>query len=127
MLGELALRVNDFEKMKAFYADVVGLEVFSDQSPDLVFFRMGEGVEGHPQLLAIFDRSVEVGPERTSLDHFAFVIDAADYDAQKARLEALGVTVYPKTFPVHRWRSLFFADPEGNTVELVSYDPSVSG
>ncbi len=33
--------------------------------------------------------------------------------------------VFPKEFPHFKWRSLFFYDPEGNTVELVCYDPEV--
>ncbi|MGH7856278.1 MAG: VOC family protein [Candidatus Binatia bacterium] len=123
-LVELGLRANDLEPMVTFYRDVVGLDIY-DSSPGLVFLRIAEAVEGHPQLLAIFDRSVDVGQERTTLDHFAFLIDVDDYDAHKTRLESSGVEVFPKTFPAHRWRSLFFSDPEGNTVELVSYDPSV--
>lgn len=123
-LVELALRANDLDAMVSFYRDVVGLDVY-DSSPGLVFLLIADAVEGHPQLLAIFDRSVHVEQEHTTLDHFAFLIDVDDYEVHRARLEAAGVAVFPKTFPAHRWRSLFFYDPEGNTVELVSYDPSV--
>lgn len=124
MLGELALRVNDFPKMLAFYRDVVGLEVYRlfDQYG---FLKMGEGVEGHPQLFALFDRNVYVGQDATTVDHFAFIIDIADYESERVRLESHGVAVFPKEFPDMGWRSLFFADPEGNTVELVCADPSV--
>lgn len=125
-LGELALRCNDLPTMVAFYCDVVGLEIYSEDVPGLVFLRMGEGVPGHPQLFALFDRGVEVSQATTTLDHFAFMIDLSDYASEKQRLEASGVAVLPREFPHFGWRSLFFADPEGNTVELVSYDPSVS-
>ncbi len=37
-LGELALRVNDLPKMRAFYRDVVGLEIYEEPEPYLVFF-----------------------------------------------------------------------------------------
>ncbi len=124
-LGELALRVNDLEKMKAFYRDVVGLEIYSEESPGLVFLRIGEGVEGHPQILGLFDRDTMVEQPRTTLDHFAFIIDLADHEIEKRRLEGLGVAVFPKTFPHFHWRSLFFPDPEGNTVEFVCYDETV--
>ena len=125
-LGELALRCNDLPVMTEFYRDIVGLDVYNEDVPGLVFMRMGEGVEGHPQLFALFDRSVVVGPETTTLDHFAFMIDLADYDAERARLEGLGVSVLQREFPYFHWRSLFFADPEGNTVELVAYDASLA-
>jgi catechol-2,3-dioxygenase len=124
-LGELALRVNDLATMKAFYRDVVGLEVFNDDFDEFVFFKIADLVDGHPQILGMFDRSNEVGQASTSLDHFAFVIDRSEYEPQRERLEGLGVTVFPKEFPHFHWRSLFFADPEGNTVELVCYDESV--
>ena len=123
--GELALRVNDLPAMKAFYRDVVGLEVFDETESFLVFFKIGEAIDGHPQLFALFDREVEVGQPQTTLDHFAFLIDLDSYDAERDRLERSGVVVFPKIFPHRHWRSLFFADPEGNTVEFVTYDPSV--
>lgn len=124
-LGELALRVNDFDKMKAFYRDVVGLEIFNEDFDELVFFKIADLVDGHPQILGLFDRNVDVGQPHTTLDHFAFVIDRADYETEKRRLEAAGVTVVLREFPHFHWRSLFFADPEGNTLEFVCYDETV--
>jgi len=123
-LAELGLRVNDLARMSAFYRDVVGLDIFSE-GPGLVFFRVAEAVEGHPQLMVLFDRQTEVGPATTTLDHFAFLIDVSSYDAERRRLEGFGVEVLPKEFPVFHWRSLFFNDPEGNRLEFVAYDPSV--
>ena len=123
-LAELGLRVNDLGRMRAFYRDVVGLDVF-DEGPEHVFFRVATGVKGHPQLLVLFDRHAEVGPPTSTLDHFAFLIDVNGYDAERRRLEGCGVDVSPKEFPDFHWRSLFFTDPEGNRVEFVAYDPSV--
>jgi catechol 2,3-dioxygenase-like lactoylglutathione lyase family enzyme len=125
-LGELALRVNDLPKMKAFYRDVVGLEVFNDEFDFLVFFKVSDLVPGHPQLLALFDRSTEVGQTTSTLDHFAFSIAIEDLETEKQRLEAAGVDVFPKEFPHFGWRSVFFYDPEGNTLEFVAYDASLS-
>jgi catechol-2,3-dioxygenase len=124
LLGELALRVNDLGTMLAFYRDVVGLAVWREY-PDCVFLRIADGVEGHPQALVLFDRAVEVGAERSTIDHFAFVIGLEDYDERRRELERLGLQVQPKKFPLFHWRSLFVSDPEGNTVEFVCYDPSV--
>jgi len=123
-IGEIALRVNELEPMRAFYRDVVGLEEW--QSGDgYVFFRVAEAVEGHPQALVLFDREVEVSPAASTLDHIAFVIALDDYDERRRQLEAAGLEVEPKTFEFFHWRSLFAADPEGNRVEFVCYDPSV--
>jgi catechol 2,3-dioxygenase len=124
-LGEIALRVNDLEKMRAFYRDVVGLEIFDEPEPFFVFFKVADAVEGHPQIFALFRRDAEVAQERSTLDHLAFLIRLEEHDAQRERLEGLGIDVFPTTFPHFHFRSLFFSDPEGNTVELVAYDPKI--
>jgi extradiol dioxygenase family protein len=123
-LGEVAFRVNDLEAVRTFYRDVVGLEEWRS-GDGYVFFRIAEGVEGHPQALVLFDRGVEVTQESTTLDHIAFVIALEDYDERRRRLEAAGLEVTPKTFGLFHWRSLFVEDPDGNRVEFVCYDPGV--
>ena len=123
-LGEVALRVNDLHRMKQFYQEVLGLELLGE-FPSAVFFRIAEGYDGHTQILALFDRSMSVDPERTTIDHFAFTISLSDYESEWKRLERLGVKVRTAEHEWVQWRSLFFRDPEGNRVELVCYDPSV--
>jgi len=126
-LGELVVRVDDLEKMRDFYENVVGLELFCDESDEgRIFLKAGDAVDGHPQLSAIFVRPrADFDPERKIMDHFAFVIDVADYTDEFKRLESLGVRPIMRTFPKFGWRSFFFLDPEGNAVEFVSADPSV--
>jgi catechol 2,3-dioxygenase len=123
--GEIVLRVDDLAAMKSFYRDIVGLEVFHDEPP-YVFMEIGDAVDGHPQLLGLFDRPKSDQDERKILDHFAFLIDLEDYEAEEARLAELGVLTTRREFPYFHWRGLFFSDPEGNVVELVCYDESVT-
>ncbi len=135
-LGEIALRVNDLDKMQEFYEGVIGLEVMR-RFPKAVFLRVADGVAGHPQALALFDRSEKPGgpaihrttpagvsQERSTLDHVAFEIDLAAYESEKARLERHGLSIETVVFEWTGWRSLFVSDPEGNTVELVCFDAS---
>ena len=124
LLGEIALRVNDLSTMSAFYRDVVGLQVWRE-GEGFVFFRVAEGVEGHPQALVLFDRDITVSTARSTLDHVAFVIDLHEHDGRRRQLEHLGLQVTAKEFPFFQWRSLFVSDPEGNTVEFVCYDPDL--
>jgi catechol-2,3-dioxygenase len=123
-LGEVALRVNDLDAMRAFYRDSVGLEVWRE-GDGYVFFRVADAVEGHPQALVLFDRGLSVSQDATTLDHIAFVIALEDYDDRQLQLEEAGLEVTAKTFPFFHWRSLFVSDPEGNRVEFVCYGPSV--
>jgi catechol-2,3-dioxygenase len=123
-LGEVALRVKDLGVMRDFYENVVGLELMRE-FPGIAFFRLGEGYGGHTTILALFDRDAELAIERTTLDHFAFTIDLADYDSERRRLESAGLRVQPEVFDWVGWRSLFFRDPEGNEVEFVCRDPQL--
>jgi catechol 2,3-dioxygenase len=128
-LGEIALRVNDLDAMQAFYEEVIGLELMR-RFPNSAFFRIAEGYAGHKQILALFDRKEQpdytgLNPAQTTVDHLAFAIALADYDTEKARLEALGLEVSVTTHPWVHWRSLYVTDPEGNCVEFVCYDPAV--
>lgn len=123
-LGEVALRVNDLDKSQAFYTDVVGLEVMR-RFGHAAFFRIAEGYAGHTSVLALFDRKVLVEQTHSTVDHLAFTIALEDYEAEKQRLEALGLTVTTATHEWVHWRSLYIADPDCNTVELVCYDPEV--
>ena len=124
ILGELALRVNDLATMRAFYRDVVGLEEWRE-GDGFVFFKVAEGVAGHPQALVLFDRAREVRSETSTLDHFAFVIGLDEYEPRRRQLEGAGLEVMTKEFPSFGWRALFVRDPDGNTIEFVCHDPSI--
>ncbi|WP_439025713.1 VOC family protein [Haloarchaeobius sp. DT45] len=128
-IGELALRVDDLDAMTTFYQDVVGLEVL-ERFETSTFFRLREGHGGHTQILALFDRTgsdeyVAPDPARTTVDHFAFTIDEAEFEAERERLESLGVDLDFATHEWVSWRSLYFSDPEENRVEFVCYDETV--
>ena len=133
-LSEVVLRVNDLDAMQHFYEDVVGLELMR-RFPQMAFLKIAEGYSGLTQALALFDASLApdidvphyqgLSRQQTTLHHFALAIELADYEAEKQRLEHLGLTV--KTME-HAWahsRSLYISDPEGNVVEFVCYDASI--
>ena len=129
-LGEIALRVNDLDAMQRFYQDGIGLELMK-RSENAVFFRIAEGHGGHTQVLVLFDRSQQPGyaglnPTTTTVDHIAFEIDLADFESEKQRLGHLGVAVSTAEHAWVHWRSLYVTDPEGHTLELVCYAPSVT-
>ena len=123
-LGEVALRVNDLQLMKRFYQAVLGLHVLGEFA-SAVLLKIADGYGGHTQVLGLFDRSVRVGPAHTTVDHIAFAIALGDFDAEKRRLESLGLQVEVELHSWVKWRSLYFHDPEGNQVELVCYDESM--
>jgi len=129
-LAELGLRVKDLPRMLEFYRDVVGLETVREFT-GYVFMKMGDldsplGRGGHPQMLVLFDRHVPLDVRLTTLDHFAFEIGLEDFEAEKARVESLGLTVTIREFGWMHGRSFFFDDPDGNTIEFIAHDPTIN-
>ena len=130
-IGEVSIRVKDLDKMRKFYEEVIGLEVIRREE-DYVFFKVAEGYGGHTQNLALFaatipseTKSPQLSPEGTTLHHIALNVALEDFESEKLRLEGLGLKV---NATIHEWlhvRSLYFADPEGNTLEFVAYDETV--
>jgi catechol-2,3-dioxygenase len=123
-LGEVSIQVKDLDVMHKFYEEVVGLEVLR-RDESFVFFKVAEGYGGHTQNLALFQAENELNPEQTTLHHIALNVALEDFETEKMRLEGLGLKV---NATVHEWlhvRSLYFADPEGNSLEFVCYDASV--
>ena len=138
-LGEIAIRCDDVPAMAAFYGDVLGLERLGDTRPTgIVFFRIAEGVAGHTQVLALFDKGYVARPglhpvaatapvtgATSALHHIAFALPFAEQEAVIAHYEQLGLTYRVEHFGWVGWRGVFTQDPEGNTVELVAHHPDL--
>jgi len=119
----VGLFVEDIQKMVAFYRDILGLETDWDGGPFASFLIKDGG-------LFMFDRkqfSTAMGqPYRppigfnTTMEIGIGVPTPEDVDREYARLTALGVqslTGEPVTQPWGQ-RNFFFADPEGNYIEI---------
>jgi catechol 2,3-dioxygenase-like lactoylglutathione lyase family enzyme len=123
---------DDIERTRAFYCDVVGLEVGA--RPPLAFpgYWLYAGGSA-PACMHLADRrsyaahAAELGlsvPERDAgvgpVDHVAF--NAADYDTLIARLERAGVPAVANVVPGGP-RQLFIEDPNGVRVEMNVREP----
>jgi len=129
----VSIHVKDLDAIQKFYEEVVGLEVLR-RDESFVFFKIAEGYGGHTQNLALFqaenrylleNKSIELNPEQTTLHHIALNVALEDFDSERIRLEGLGLKV---NATVHEWihvRSMYFSDPEGNSLEFVAYDETV--
>jgi catechol 2,3-dioxygenase-like lactoylglutathione lyase family enzyme len=115
-LRHLALNVRDLAGMKKFYVDVLGFAVEWEPDPENVYLSSG-----------IDNLALHAGTrgESGALDHLGLIVRAADdVDQWGAFLESKGVTLKakPKT---HRdgARSLYFQDPDGNSVQIIHHPP----
>lgn len=111
----MALLTDNFERMRAFYVDVLGLPVIGGfPGRDIIFIGVGGAA------IELVARDARPGASG-GWDHFAF--EVADTDAVYADLSARGVVFHdpPRSFPPDAplARIAFFKDPDGNVLELV--------
>jgi catechol 2,3-dioxygenase len=133
-VAEVGLSVKDLPRSVAFYQEILGLEIVRAY-PTIVFLKVGEldsplGRGGHPQLLVLFDRQAQIDIALTTLDHIAFEIPLEHFQAERERLQQLGLDVSERIWRgEYAWlgaRSLFLDDPDGNNVELIACDPNAA-
>ena len=134
-LGELVLRSANAPALVEFYRDVIGLEPYATIG-SATFLKVDDDAEGHPQLLAVFEKSHEfsgpkdIQPDKTdarvgTLHHFAFVLEQKDFVLERERLQSLGVDLQFSEHTQFGWRSIYMHDPDGNSVEIVCYDAAI--
>ena len=118
-LGHVVLRVTDCERAERFYNGILGLPVcarFDEHGMRMTFFSLGNHHD-----FAVMQVSGEGSSHAESavgLHHVAFKIgtDLDELREAKAKLEAAGIKPDPVDHEVTK--SLYFADPDGNGVEL---------
>lgn len=115
-LGHIGMYVNDLEKEKAFYRDVLGLQVTDEDSKLGAVFMSARPKQEHHELALFGGRNV--GPEAHMLQQVSFRCDSMD--------DVIG---YYKRFQERRVRfdltvthgnalSIYCYDPEGNRCEI---------
>lgn len=133
-LGEIAIRVNNMPRMVAFYSEIIRLELLrgGPEAP-ITFFKIGEGFAGHTAVLALFDARSAPRPSQnapvtgaaSALHHIALSLPFAEQAAVRHWFNHNGQAYTEETFGWVGWHGIFTKDPEGNTVELVAFDPSL--
>ena len=114
----------DLPRMKQFYVDILGMPVVQEEEGKLIFLQAGKS------MLLIFNS------DRTSIDndrlpthgaatppssvHFAMEIESNDYSRWKDLLAKNKVSIENEVDWKGKARSLYFRDPAGNLVELIT-------
>lgn len=108
---------DDLEKMKRFYMDLFGFQVEDEEDGHWVGFRVGTLFLG----LRPRGRSYD-GPKAPDISakiQLSFRVPPADVDLAYATLMDKGINVIePPTDQDWPHRTLFFADPENNIIEI---------
>ena len=118
-LDHVSLNVSDRSRSIAWYRDVLGLAQRGEPRRDDWPVFMGE----FGACVALFQAQVEAPerqPESTGLRHVAFMVGPDELVRAEGRLREHGVEF---RFEDHgNARSLYFPDPDRNTIELTTYD-----
>ena len=118
---ETAVYVDDLRAAETFYGTVLGLRVIGKGPGRHVFFEVGEA----SVLLAFRAEATLKGDQlpphgASGPGHFALGIEAEALDAWRKLLQGHGVTIEKEVEWPRGGKSLYFRDPAGNSVELVS-------
>ncbi|MBE2213199.1 MAG: VOC family protein [Opitutaceae bacterium] len=120
---ETALYVDDLDRARDFYRDILGLHLHAELPGRHAFFHCGNS------MVLLFNPAQTEKPEPVlSLPthgsrgpgHIAWRVTPEEMDAWRAALPARGVAIKKE----HTWpsggRSLYFRDPAGNSLELAT-------
>jgi catechol 2,3-dioxygenase-like lactoylglutathione lyase family enzyme len=121
-LRHVALNVKNVEVSLKFYQEVLGLRLEWQPDNENVYLTSG----GDNLALHQAEEINAISPHQ-HLDHFGFVVkDPADVDQWAKRIESHGISLSrpPRT---HRdgARSFYFADPDGNQIQIIYHPPIV--
>jgi catechol 2,3-dioxygenase-like lactoylglutathione lyase family enzyme len=118
-VSELVLEVVDLEAAEEFYAGVLGLPVVERWTErEAVWVMAGERTR-----IGLWRPQVGLAGGRGGLHvHFAMYIAEEDFDAAVERLRRRGQEVQQMSFSDGRGRAAYVDDPDGNVVELWTWD-----
>ena len=117
---ETVLYAHDLELTARFYRDVLGLVQQSVERGRHHFFRCGRG------MLLIFNPAQSISqtdlPSHGTSDatHVAFAVREQDMDAWQEKLQKHGVEIETELTWPNGGRSLYFRDPDGNSLEIAT-------
>jgi catechol 2,3-dioxygenase-like lactoylglutathione lyase family enzyme len=120
-ISELVLEVSDLDAARRFYRDQLGFE-------ETLY---GEGAEGRYWYLVGDTARLGLWTEQVGLAggrggahvHFAMHVPPERYDAAVGALRERGQDVEEHRFPAYdESRAAYVTDPDGNVVELWTYD-----
>jgi len=118
---ESAIYVDDLDAAEDFYRRILGLQTIGKEDGRHIFFQAGES-----SVLLAFMAEVtlrgDILPSHgaNGPGHFALGIDRQDLDAWRQHLVAQNVLIEKEVGWPRGGKSLYFRDPAGNLVELVT-------
>jgi catechol 2,3-dioxygenase-like lactoylglutathione lyase family enzyme len=115
----------DLKNMKDFYVNSLGLDLVSEEEGRHVFLKVGKSM-----LLIFNPQNTRLAANSTfpthgtiappSSIHFALEIEQGDYEAARNILTQNGISIEKEMSWGSGGKSMYFRDPVGNLVEIVT-------
>lgn len=118
---ETGIYADDLEQAERFYRDVLGLTLWRKEAGRHVFFRVGDRsmlLVFRPEATLKGDHLPAHGTRGPS--HFAMGVVAEDLEAWREQLHTHRVAIEHEEAWERGGHSLYFRDPAGNSVELIT-------
>ena len=117
---ETCLYSRDLDRAKAFYVDLLGVDIYGEEKGRHIFLKMPDG-----GMVLLFnpDETSKEGQDLPSHfasghQHLAFEVEKTEYPDWKARVQRASTMVLHE----HTWKndvkSFYFRDPDGNLLEI---------
>ncbi len=119
MLNHTIVHSRNNRESAEFLADVLGLEVGTEWGP-FVPVETANGVT--------LDFATVPAGESVTLQHYAFLISEAEFDASFAKIQAAGIPYWADPYQKHPGeinhndggRGVYFLDPSGHALEIIT-------
>jgi catechol 2,3-dioxygenase-like lactoylglutathione lyase family enzyme len=122
-MRHIALKVKDLRRSRAFYQDILGMEVVWEPDSKNVYLSSGS------DNLALHEiaREEDFSPSEQQLDHLGFIVESAERVRElEQEFRAREVKIV-HSFKTHRDGSVSFycSDPDGVLIQMI-YEPHLS-
>ena len=117
-VAHFTIAVTDTERSTKFYEEVLGLKVLrANHERGMVF------LDSAGDCIVLMKTDTTIAPTMQRDAHHAFIVDSDKYDAAVQELKDKGIEIILEeeraTGSVVNGRSAYFADPDGNVLEIV--------
>src|SRR5216110_2867523 len=125
-LRHLALNAHRLDEMRQFYVDLLGFAI--EWEPDADNIYLSSCIDNLALHRAPRSADADASSGQSPLDHLGLIVRSADdVDRWAAFLESRGIALKAKP-RTHRdgARSMYFLDPDGNSIQIIHHPP-ISG